>query len=161
MLDRAASRHTMIIAQFEALLEANPDRPLRLAEICAAIGISDKTLLRCCHKYLAMSPVRYGWLRRMNLAHDALVRADPKVVTVTEIANDHGFPQLGQFSVNYRTLFGEAPSKTLHRTSTSATGQQITGEREQNWREPESVEVRIAPSHQVKKRKPSRGPPLM
>jgi AraC-like DNA-binding protein len=59
--------------------------------------------------------VRYLWLRRMNLVRPALLRADPAVATVTGIATDHGFWELGRFSVEYRALFGESPSATLRR----------------------------------------------
>ena len=62
-----------------------------------------------------MSPKRYLWLRRMNLARRALQRADAKRTTVTEIATDYGFWELGRFSVAYRALFGEMPSITLRR----------------------------------------------
>jgi len=54
-----------------------------------------------------MGPLRYLWLRRMHFARRALIRADPNLNTVTEIAADHGFCQLGRFSVQYRGLFGE------------------------------------------------------
>jgi AraC-like DNA-binding protein len=35
-------------------------------------------------------------------------------VTVTEIATSFGFLELGRFSVEYRKVFGENPSQTLH-----------------------------------------------
>ena len=62
-----------------------------------------------------MSPHRYLWLRRMNLACRALTLADATTKTVTEIANNHGFGELGRFAVAYRKLFGESPSMTLRR----------------------------------------------
>jgi transcriptional regulator GlxA family with amidase domain len=62
-----------------------------------------------------MGPIRYLRLRRMNLAHRALLAADPAQKTVTEIATGHGFWELGRFSVEYRTLFGEPPSASLRR----------------------------------------------
>jgi hypothetical protein len=49
------------------------------------------------------------------LARDGLVLADPTESTVTDIATEFGFWELGRFSVEYRALFGEAPSVTLHR----------------------------------------------
>ena len=61
-------RHAEIIASLEDLLAANRDRPLYLAEICAATGVSERTLRVCCHEHLGMGPVRYLWLRRMHLA---------------------------------------------------------------------------------------------
>jgi AraC-like DNA-binding protein len=108
-------RHDTIIARFEEFLEANPDRPLYLTEICAAIGVAERTLRASCEEHLGMGPIRYLTLRRMHLARSALRRADPSKSTVTRIVTDHGFWELGRFSIAYRTLFGESPSETLRR----------------------------------------------
>jgi len=40
--------------------------------------------------------------------------ADASKKTVTQLATDHGFWELGHFSVSYRALFGETPSEPLH-----------------------------------------------
>ena len=40
---------------------------------------------------------------------------DPSEATVTRIVTDHGFWELGRFSVAYRALFGESPLETLRR----------------------------------------------
>jgi AraC-like DNA-binding protein len=53
----------------------------------------------------------------MHLARRALAVADARAKTVTEIANDYGFGELGRFAVEYRKLFGESPSMTLRRPS--------------------------------------------
>jgi len=108
-------RHNTIVARFEEFLEANPDRPLYLTEICAAIGVAERTLRASCEEHLGMGPIRYLTLRRMHLVRRALLRTDPSKATVTRIVTDHGFWELGRFSVAYRTLFGESPSKTLRR----------------------------------------------
>ena len=60
-----------------------------------------------------MSPKRYLSMRRMNLARRALRNAEAQRTTVTEIASDYGFWELGRFSVAFRSLFGESPSTTL------------------------------------------------
>jgi AraC-like DNA-binding protein len=108
-------RHDTIIARFEEFLEANPDRPLYLTEICEAVGVAERTLRAACEEHLGMGPIRFLNLRRMHLAHSALLRADPSKSTVTCIATDHGFWELGRFSVAHRALFGEPPSATLQR----------------------------------------------
>ncbi|WP_426409746.1 helix-turn-helix domain-containing protein [Bradyrhizobium ganzhouense] len=115
-----ARRHSAIMVRFEALLDANPDRPLYLTEICSAIGAAERTLRAACEEHLGMGPVRYLTLRRMHLVRRALLRADPLHSTVTRIVTDHGFWELGRFSVAYRTLFGEAPSETLRRAEPAA-----------------------------------------
>jgi AraC-like DNA-binding protein len=110
-----ALHHSAIVARFEEVLAANYDQPLHLAEICAAIGASERTLRISCMEHLGMGPVRFLWLRRMHLAHRALILAVPGTATVTEIATANGFWELGRFAVEYRALFGEPPSASLRR----------------------------------------------
>jgi AraC-like DNA-binding protein len=102
-----------VMRRFEHFLEENPDHPIYVPEVCAAIGVSGRTLRARCEEHLGMGPHRYLWLRRMNFARKALAMADPTAASVTTIALDHGFGELGRFSVQYRELFGESPSATL------------------------------------------------
>jgi AraC-like DNA-binding protein len=115
-LDSRAQSHATVILKFEELLAANCSEPIYLSEVCAATGVSESTLRRSCYEHVGMGPVRYLWLRRMHLARVALLRADAATATVTGIATDHGFWELGRFSVDYRKLFGELPSATLRRS---------------------------------------------
>ena len=108
-------QHQAILRRFRTLIEANADNPLYLPEICTALGVSVRTLQRCCHEQLGVSPLRYLWLRRMNMARRALTTSSPDHDTVTTIASRYGFWELGRFATAYRALFGEAPSTTLHR----------------------------------------------
>jgi AraC-like DNA-binding protein len=115
----AAARHENIIARFEEFLEANYDWPVHLANICTAVGVSERTLRTCCRDLLGVNPMHYGRLRRMQPACVAPTCASPATATVTTIAADLGFLELGRFSVNYRAIFGEHPSATLRRQSLS------------------------------------------
>ncbi len=108
-------RHKAIVARFEDLMDANPNTPLYLTEVCAAVGAAERTLRAACEEHVGMGPIRYLTLRRMHLVRRALARAVPSAATVTQIATDHGFWELGRFSVAYRTMFGETPSLTLSR----------------------------------------------
>jgi AraC-like DNA-binding protein len=111
----SSHRHDAIIARFEEFLETHPDQPLYLPEICAAIGVAERTLRASCEEHLGMGPIRYLTLRRMHLVRRTLLRSDPSKASVTQIVTDHGFWELGRFSVAYRMLFGESPSYTLRR----------------------------------------------
>jgi AraC-like DNA-binding protein len=132
----AHHRHAVMMRRLEELLEENPDGALYLAEFCAAAGASDRTLRAVCRKHLGMSPMRYLWLRRMHLARRALRMADPATTTVTEIATNYGFWELGRFSVTFRSLFGESPSAALRRPGEEPRPQRNTGS---PWRLPESA----------------------
>jgi AraC-like DNA-binding protein len=111
----ANRRQRTLLARFEELLVERCNEPLHLTEICAAIGAPERTLRACCQQHLGMGPIRFLWLRRMHLAHQELLRADPTSTTVTSIATGQGFWEFGKFSVAYRSLFGESPSATLRR----------------------------------------------
>ena len=83
--------------RFEDLLQAQPDRNLRMAEICAALGVSDRLLRRLCSEHLGMSPTGYLRLRRMSLVRRDLRRGDHGAAGVSEIARRYGFRDLWPF----------------------------------------------------------------
>lgn len=114
-LSTGGRRCEWIIARLEEFLAANPDRPIYLTEVCSGIGVAERTLRAACDEHLGIGPIRYLTLRRMHLVRRALLGAESKNTNVTNIVTDHGFWELGRFSVAYRTLFGESPSETLRR----------------------------------------------
>ena len=61
------------------------------------------------------SPKRYFLNQRLQSVRQALIDAGNKAATVTAVATDYGFYELGRFALQYRTLFGESPSETLRR----------------------------------------------
>jgi AraC-like DNA-binding protein len=116
-IKKANPNRQRVLQRFHQVVDANQYEPLYLPEICSAVGVSERTLHSVCTSYLGVSPHRYLWLRRMNLVRRALALADPKAKTVTTVANDYGFAELGRFAVAYRVLYGESPSATLRRAS--------------------------------------------
>jgi transcriptional regulator GlxA family with amidase domain len=113
----AQGQHELIMRHFRRFVEENPEEPLYIPEICKAIRVAGRTLLICCQEHLGMGPKHYLLLRRLHLARRALREAAPNTTSVTEIATRYGFWELGRFAGEYRSLFGETPSATLHRQS--------------------------------------------
>jgi transcriptional regulator GlxA family with amidase domain len=102
--------------RFHRTLERHADQPLYVPELCREIGASERTLRTCCQEHLGMGPKHYLLLRRLHLVRRALRNNRLGDTTVTEIGTSYGFWQFGRLAVEYKALFGEAPSTTLART---------------------------------------------
>jgi transcriptional regulator GlxA family with amidase domain len=103
-----------LVEQAKKLALADMDEPLHISALCRALAVSERTLRKGFHKIHGLPPCRHLRMLRLSRARRALLSADRKLVTVTEIATSCGFVELGRFSVEYRKLFGESPSQTLH-----------------------------------------------
>ena len=77
------------------------------------VGISERGLRNAFYTVRGMSPKRAMLAERLRKVHRALARASFSRATVTAVATDHGFYELGRFAVTYRQVFGETPSETL------------------------------------------------
>ncbi len=115
-------RHAEIMVRFERVLAAQDRRQLPTPELCAAVGVPERTLRMCCSEFVGRSPVNYARLRRLNLVRSALVRNDPTIATIATIASNYGFSEPGRFATAYRAIFGEAPSTTLRRSRVGGFG---------------------------------------
>ncbi len=110
-------RHEKIMRKFHMMIEGHSEEAIYIPDLCAAVGVSQRTLNVCCHESLGVSPKRFLLHRRMRLARRSLGQADAATTTITEIAARFGFWNFGRFAVEYRGLFGEGPSATLARTA--------------------------------------------
>jgi AraC-like DNA-binding protein len=98
----------------ERYMWSHVDDDIGLDEICRGIGCHRRTLLNYFNKLYGMSPIRYLKILRLNRAQTALRESDPLRISIFDVAADHGFWHMGHFSSDYRYLFGETPSETLH-----------------------------------------------
>jgi AraC-like DNA-binding protein len=110
----ARQRHAEIIAKLEQTLAVHETTPLTAHQLALAVGAPERTLQACCAEFLGMSPGQYARVRRLQLVRKALRRADPEAASVSAIARQFGFRDLGRLAAVYRTAFGETPSSTLH-----------------------------------------------
>lgn len=118
----AERRGTAIMGRVQDILDAEPGRAFTLTELCKAGGCSATALEKLFRERLGMTPIRHLRSRRLSLAHRALKAADPRRTSVSQVALDCGFWELGRFAVAYRNRFGESPSQTLRLGHKSATG---------------------------------------
>jgi AraC-like DNA-binding protein len=117
---RTRLRAPQIVKRLDAFLHEHLDEPIHMAQLCDATGVSERSLRNACHAVCGTSPKRYLTRRRLEAVRSALAEARPGQDTVTRIATDYGFFELGRFAAIYTSLFGERPSDTL-RSGTNVT----------------------------------------
>ncbi len=103
------------VKRAEAYIEARFAEPLSLADIAAHAGVSARSLQNGFQTFRNMTPMAFLRLIRLRRAQEALLRADPALATVTQIALSCGFSHMGEFAGLYRRTFGEMPKQTLWR----------------------------------------------
>lgn len=101
-----------ILQEFDELAVYNLTSELRIANICAQIGTSQRTLEYLVKDYYGISPKRYLDVRRLNAARHCLLHTADNDASVAAIAARFGFRHPGRFAQNYRKHFGEPPSNT-------------------------------------------------
>jgi AraC-like DNA-binding protein len=103
-----------ILRQVEDYLDQSPGRGgVAIPDLCQALAVSRRTLNRAFEEGLGVGPRTYLRLRALSAARKALVAGREAGASVTQVALEHGFWELGRFSVTYRAMFGESPSQTL------------------------------------------------
>jgi AraC-like DNA-binding protein len=85
-----------------------------VGEICAATGVSWRTLDRAFKERFGIGPKAYLQRLRLTGVRNDLADSPPDTF-IADVANIWGFWHLGQFAQDYRKLFGELPSETLRR----------------------------------------------
>jgi AraC-like DNA-binding protein len=84
------------------LAAAHPGEPIYISELSAVLGVSERTLRNRFKEHLGMGLRRYLILRRLHFVRRALHKADPAVTSVTDVATEFGFWELGRFAGAYK-----------------------------------------------------------
>lgn len=108
-------RHKTIVARVEAFANSTTADALHIQGICKQCGVTERSLRKAFRFVYGLTPYRCLRTHRMRQARQALIDAAP-AANVTSIATQFGFLELGRFSVEYRSAFGERPSETLRRS---------------------------------------------
>ena len=97
----------------ERLVLADLRAPVKIAALCRELAIGERVLRDAFYRIRGLPPYQCLQMLRLSEVRRALMSAGGQSVTVTEIATNLGFVELGRFSVEYRKMFGESPSETL------------------------------------------------
>jgi transcriptional regulator GlxA family with amidase domain len=110
---RPNSSRKEIVERAEQLLRDRATEALPIAHLSLLVGVSERGLRNAFNAVRGMSPKRSVIHGRLNEVHRALRDPRGTGVTVTDIATQHGFFELGRFAGRYKAVFGETPSQTL------------------------------------------------
>lgn len=109
------TRAGRLVRKAERYIDDNLDQPLTAAGIASACGTSIRALQLAFRAERDTTPTTHLRRQRLRRTRDALIAADPAVVTVNQIALQHGFTHPGRFAGAYLTAYGEHPRTTLAR----------------------------------------------
>jgi len=109
---------SQIVRRVEDFFRHHRGEPLSIAQLSSVAGVSERSLRNAFYDVYTTSPKRYLKLLQLHQVRRALRSVTSEKGTVTDVATLHGFYELGRFAGEYKALFGEAPSQTLHKART-------------------------------------------
>ena len=104
-----------LVQRAEEIMSDRLALPVTLTDLCQELKTSKRSLYYAFNEYFGLPPMQYLKILRLNGVRRALKLADPQTSKVTTIAGRYGFWHMGQFSTDYRIMFGESPSTTLRK----------------------------------------------
>jgi len=109
-----------IVERSSQLLREHAAEGARIGLISRAVGVSERTLRNAFYREHGLSPKQYDLRQRLEAARQALCNVNASG-TVTAVASQYGFFELGRFAGLYKHTFGETPSETI-RTARRLSG---------------------------------------
>lgn len=108
------SRSSAIWEEIEKYIERYKHRAIMVSELSQAVNISERSLYRLFNERFGITPKAYLNKLRLNGVRADLKKSFNNDIKISDIANNWGFWHMGQFASDYKQLFNELPSKTLH-----------------------------------------------
>lgn len=109
----SSARAAQVVKACQALAQARArEQPPDIEELCRQAGTSRRSLQDSFRRVAGTTPLAYLRNLRLHAVRERLLSSRAGQVTVTQAAGEAGFDHLGRFAGDYRTLFGEVPSRT-------------------------------------------------
>jgi AraC-like DNA-binding protein len=103
------------VRRVEEYLEANWHKPIDIEILTQVTGVSARSLFRQFKKERGQTPWEFVKAIRMRKALVTLENPG-RSTSVTQVALQCGFHNIGHFAQAYKSMFGELPSETLRRS---------------------------------------------
>ena len=100
------ARHPTI-TRIVRLMEQNLRTPMEIPRLAAAVGLTERSLLRRFRATLGVGPLQYYRALRLDAGRRLLDNSD---LSITEIAIACGFESRGSFTRAFKQMFGNPPS---------------------------------------------------
>jgi AraC family ethanolamine operon transcriptional activator len=110
-IDSSTAR-SRLVGRAEQVYRSHVGAPVSIARLSTIVGVSERSLRNAFYDVYSTGPKRYLKLWQLHQVRRELRAAH---ASVTDVATFHGFYELGRFAGEYKALFGEVPSVTLHR----------------------------------------------
>lgn len=101
-----------IVKTAEEFIEANSDKPIKIADIVKITGTSLRTLQNAFKKHRDYTPSKFLQICRLNRAYKMLQGAE-RHTTILSVALECGFQCQSRFSQYFYKKFGKKPSEIL------------------------------------------------
>jgi AraC family ethanolamine operon transcriptional activator len=113
------ARRKAVVERVKAYISSADDLPVTMAKLCEIGCVSQRSLQYSFETILGMSPRQFLRICRLNRVRRMLQKNNAH--SVSDIAAFNGFYHHSQFAADYKQLFGERPSETLHRACRAET----------------------------------------
>lgn len=112
----ASPRQVRLVEEY---IDQNWSGPIAMEDLSEIAKASIRSVHAAFKANRGYTPMEYVKRVRLGQARERLSRADDRT-TVTNVAMECGFGNLGHFARDYAALFGERPSQTLRRNGARA-----------------------------------------
>lgn len=120
--EETGQRPARVVRQAVQFMRQHLDHPICMADVCAVVHVSQRTLQYHFEHNLHMSPQQYLKVLRLNAAHSLLRKVAVRSCSgqrqagsekIADIAARCGYDHASRFANEYRKQFGRLPSDTL------------------------------------------------